>query len=279
MRPAVDIAPVSIPFAMYGSVVAREDRIEYRPLQPVLGEAKIAAVQALATYQADVAVHAERQDRAMDMVLNTHREALKTKLATHRPGFERPSAILAINEKRPKEQDDLHNEWKEQLVKYKQAREMFKMQYGSYSGNVNSLSKSMFQRKQELQEMYDKCNELKAKLLAQASVDPEYMDIVRVPPKEMQHRQKVMGKELRELQAQIQDDSAKQRVAAADLRMQGIRRMQEEQRHLRGQLQLEREHTRLRVTALSARSHEHRRALSLGAPPWLANLTPRPWSG
>jgi len=263
-----------------GGVAAETAAVEYRPMKPVLDEAKISLSGQLAAQQEEFERQARGQEHYLDSTLSAQSGALRTTLHTHRAGFDRPSAVLAMYEKRTEEQEKMYQTWQSANTKYQEEQRRFKMQYPASHADAISIVtvNSRAQKIKALQEMKGECKELKTKLVTDAANMMEYGENLRMSTEEMNKRQKVLYKELREHQGEIAGDAARQRAQSAELRMRGVTQMQQQQKALRNHMQLEKEHRNLRLVNIMSRSEEQKRALSLGTPAWLLNITPRPWS-
>jgi len=253
---------------------------EYRPLKPVLDEAKISLSGQLGSQQENFGRHVQGQENVLDSVLSVQNGALRQTLNTHRDGFDRPSAVLAMYEKRTEAQDNMYQTWQSANTKYQQEQERFRMQYNSsFVQGASVVSATSKARKMKaLQEMKAECKELKSTLVADAATKMEYGDNLRMSPEEMNRRQAELYREVRQLQGEITTDAARHRAQSAEVRMKGVRQMQQQQKALRNHMQLEKEHRNLRLVNIMSRSQEQKRALSLGTPPWLMSITPQPWS-
>jgi len=213
------------------------------------------------------------QDGWLDSVFASQNEGLRKTLDTHQEGFQRPSAVLSMYEKRTEDQEELYEKWQDKSLRYQEELRRYKLQNrGKEQRGTVATATPRGQKLKLLQEMMDECGALKVDLVADAAKSPRYVDSLRIHPEEMQRKQKALFKE------EITKEATRQRLQAAEMRMRGVQKMQQEQRALRNHMRLEKEHEPLRLVTVSARSQEQKRALSLGAPPWLMSITPRPWS-
>jgi len=172
-----------------------------------------------------------------------------------------------------KDQEELYEKWQDKSLRYQEELRRYKLQNrGKEQRGTVATATPRGQKLKLLQEMMDECGALKVDLVADAAKSPRYVDSLRIHPEEMQRKQKALFKE------EITKEATRQRLQAAEMRMRGVQKMQQEQRALRNHMRLEKEHEPLRLVTVSARSQEQKRALSLGAPPWLMSITPRPWS-
>mmetsp|Transcript_101390 Transcript_101390/g.293241 ORF Transcript_101390/g.293241 Transcript_101390/m.293241 type:complete len:270 (-) Transcript_101390:102-911(-) len=248
-------------------------RIAYRCLPPVLNDGKIASQQAMGVAQDRLQDDRARHMENLEVLLNQREQGLTEMLATHRHGFERPSATLALYEPRPQRQEALHAEWLDHTIKFQEAQTQFHRHYGSDQKHLAKARLAM-EKQERLKEMKGKVSQLQDQLLRQATELPQYADAEHVSVEEMRQRQKAMAQQVREFQANAEVEFAKERARNAELRTQNILNMQEQQRNLRNHIQLEKDHERLRLSHLTARAREQYRALNVGSPPWLVNLTP-----
>lgn len=277
------------PVAVYrhGDPAKHDDGLpvrEYRGLEPVLNEHTVAAQAALAAKQASYLEAMQQQERVLDQAFLQQDLALNWALTAHRPGFERPAAALALHEKRTEAREEKYQQWQEEQIRYQQELRRFRKQYcgppqGLSEVGERALSKREKQEKKQatLEEMKQRCDALRDEVLADAAQEEEhYGDHLQVPPEDMHKKQLLMFKELTDKRAEAAAEAAKQRALGHETRLRGIHQMQQQQRHLRDQVNLERGHERLRLVKVVERSKEQHRALSLGTPQW---LLPRPFSG
>lgn len=249
---------------------------EFRSQDAQLDERKVQLHANLAVCHAEYAQAVHKHDRHVEDTLHQHSKHLAKAISTHRDGFERPHAALAMYEKRDAAHDEKHKEWVQAQIECQGVSKEFQGKYRGRREFDMTRSAQHTADLKELEEVKSKTAALKQAVLAEAAQDTQrYGDHKKLQPQDMQKRQEKLFKELQGTQAQIGKDVEQHRKNAAAMRMSGIQQMQQRQRSLRQHVERDQAQSQLRMTKVMERSQEQRRALSLGTPAW---LTPRPTS-
>jgi len=132
-----------------------------------------------------------------------------------------------------------------------------------------------YEKLMRLKELKAETQATRQAVLEKAAVTSPYCDSKHYSGEELRKRQGALLTEVRNMQEDVTREASRQRVHATELRMSGIRMMQKEQRALRDHIKSERDSEQLRKVQIWARSQEQKRALSIGAAPWLLS-TARP---
>jgi len=248
----------------------------YRGVEPVLDEVKVDALQSVIAQQAEIAARKEGQDAALEAALDAQVEVMRAAVAASRPGFQRPAAVMAMCEQRTQEEEVVYKEWLENTVAFHKARSAFKKQFLDQDV-VHSMGqvRAMSEKQSQIQGLYSKCKDMRAALIGEAQKDPRFSDDARVPLEEMRQRQAAVFQDLRNAEAGVRAESARLRTQSREARMEGIRKMQAQQRALAGRLRLEAGQSAKRMSDLMSDANENGRRLTVTSPTWLQGVTAR----